>query len=76
MKTRPGPFALWGNVLVAFQVSETGQLVYVHLVHSSGNDALDKAAIDAIRRARFQRPPPGLTPDERTYMIDYVFGFG
>jgi TonB family protein len=76
MKTRPGPFALWGNVLVSFQVSETGQLAYVHLLHSSGNTALDQAAIEAIRKARFQRPPPGLTPDERTYIIDYVFGLG
>jgi TonB family protein len=76
MKTRPGPFALWGNVLVSFQVSETGQLRYVHLVHSSGNSALDQAAIEAIRKARFERPPPGLTPDERTYIIDYVFGIG
>jgi protein TonB len=76
MKTRPGPFALWGNVLVSFQVTETGQLKYVHLLHSSGNAALDQAALEAIRKARFERPPPGLTPDERTYIIDYVFGFG
>jgi TonB family protein len=74
MKTRPGPFALWGRVLVSFQISPSGNLNYVHLLHSSGNDALDKAAINAIHKARFQRPPPGLTNDERTYIIDYIFG--
>ncbi len=74
MKTRPGPFALWGRVLVSFQVTETGKLAYVHLLHSSGNSALDQAAVNAIRKARFERPPPGLTPDERTYIIDYIFG--
>jgi protein TonB len=74
MKTRPGPFTLWGRVLVSFQISESGQIAYVHLLQSSGNSALDQAAINAIRKAQFQRPPPGLSADERTYIIDYIFG--
>jgi len=74
MKTRPGPFALWGRVLVSFQISESGQINYVHLLQSSGNTALDQAAINAIRRAQFERPPTGLSPDDRTYIIDYIFG--
>jgi TonB family protein len=74
MKTRPGPFALWGRVLVSFQISEAGQVSYVHLLQSSGNSALDQAAINAIRKAQFERPPAGLSPDDRTYIIDYIFG--
>jgi TonB family protein len=74
LKTRPGPFALWGRVLVSFQISESGQVAYVHLLQSSGNSAMDQAAINAIRRAQFQRPPPGMSPDDRTYIIDYIFG--
>jgi protein TonB len=74
MKTRPGPFALWGRVLVSFQISEAGQVSYVHLLQSSGNSALDQAAINAIRKAQFERPPAGLSADERTYIIDYIFG--
>jgi outer membrane biosynthesis protein TonB len=35
---------------------------------------MDEAAVEAIRKARFDRPPPGLSPDDRTYIIDYVFG--
>ncbi len=74
MKTRPGPFALWGRVLVSFQISESGQISYVHLLQSSGNSALDLAAVNAIRKAQFERPPAGLSPEERTYIIDYIFG--
>jgi TonB family protein len=74
MKTRPGPFALWGRVLVSFELSPSGTLNYVHLLQSSGNSALDQAAVNAIHKARFERPPPGLSADERTYIIDYVFG--
>jgi TonB family protein len=74
MKTRPGPFALWGRVLVSFQITQQGDLLYVRVVRSSGNKALDDAAVTAIQRARFQRPPPGLSPEARTYIIDYIFG--
>ena len=74
MKTRPGPFALWGRVLVSFEISETGRLLYVRVLQSSGNTALDDAAIDAIKRAQFKKPPPGLSSRDRTYIIDYIFG--
>ncbi len=74
MKTRPGPFALWGRVLVSFEISPNGTLNYVHLLRSSGNSALDKAAVNAIHKARFKSPPAGLSADDRTYIIDYIFG--
>ena len=74
MKTRPGPFALWGRVLVSFQITQQGDLLYVHVLHSSGNKALDDAAVAAIHKAQFVKPPPGLPPEARTYIIDYIFG--
>ncbi len=74
LKTRPGPFAIWGRVLVSFQLNEQGEISYVHMLQSSGNAALDEAAVEAIRKARFERPPPGMAPDDRTYIIDYIFG--
>ena len=74
MKTRPGPFALWGRVLVSFQITQQGDLLYVRVVHSSGNKALDDAAVNAIHKAQFVKPPPGLPPEARTYIIDYIFG--
>ena len=74
MKTRPGPFALWGRVLVSFQITQQGDLLYVRVLQSSGNRAMDDAAVNAIHRAKFVKPPPGLSPEARTYIIDYVFG--
>jgi len=74
MKTRPGPFALWGRVLVSFQITQQGDLLYVRVLQSSGNRAMDDAAVDAIHRAKFIKPPPGLSPEARTYIIDYIFG--
>jgi TonB family protein len=74
MKTRPGPFALWGRVLVTFQITQQGDLLYVRVLHSSGNKAMDDAAVNAIHKAQFVKPPPGLSPEARTYIIDYVFG--
>jgi TonB family protein len=74
MKTRPGPFALWGRVLVSFQITQQGDLLYVRVLQSSGNKAIDDAAVNAIHKARFTKPPEGLSPEARTYIIDYVFG--
>jgi periplasmic protein TonB len=74
MKTRPGPFALWGRVLVTFQITQQGDLLYVRVLHSSGNKAMDDAAVSAIHKAQFTKPPPGLSPEARTYIIDYIFG--
>jgi TonB family protein len=74
MKTRPGPFALWGRVLVSFQITQQGDLLYVRVLHSSGNKALDEAAVNAIHKAQFRKPPSGLSPEARTYIIDYIFG--
>ncbi|MCZ7596062.1 MAG: energy transducer TonB [Hyphomicrobium sp.] len=74
MKTRPGPFALWGRVLVTFQITQQGDLLYVRVLHSSGNKAMDDAAVNAIHRAKFIKPPEGLPAEARTYIIDYIFG--
>jgi TonB family protein len=74
LKTRPGPLALWGRVLVTFQITQQGDLLYVRVLHSSGNKAMDDAAVNAIHRAKFTKPPEGLPAEARTYIIDYVFG--
>jgi TonB family protein len=74
IKTRPGPLALWGRVLVTLQITQQGDLLYVRVLHSSGNKAMDDAAVIAIHRAKFTKPPEGLSAEGRTYIIDYVFG--
>ncbi len=46
----------------------------MRVLQSSGNKAIDDAAVNAIHKARFTKPPEGLSPEARTYIIDYVFG--
>jgi protein TonB len=74
LKTRPGPLALWGRVLVTFQITQQGALLYVRVLHTSGNNPMEDAAVNALKRAKFTKPPEGLSAEARTYIIDYVFG--
>lgn len=49
-----------GTAVVAFRVSASGGLAGVSLSRSSGNQKLDQAALNIIRRAApFPPPPPG-----------------
>lgn len=73
LRAKPPPFALRGSVMVSFEIGPGGSLKYVKMLNSSGNTAMDQEAINAIRRARFDPPPPHLTPDDLTYIIHYIF---
>ena len=72
MKTRPGPFALWGRVLVSFEISR-------RQAELRAPAALERQL--RARRRRGRRHPQGalrgaaagFSPDERTYIIDYIF---
>ena len=46
----------------------------MRVLQTSGNKAMDDAAVNAIHKAQFDKPPPGLPPEARTYIIDYIFG--
>ena len=73
MKTRPGPFALWGRVLVSFQIGGRHVQLRAHA-------ALERQL--RARRGRRRRhpqgalraPAAGTSADDRTYIIDYIFG--
>ncbi len=73
LKTKPAPFALRGSVMVSFEILPDGSLKFVHMLHSSGNTAMDQVAVAAIRRARFEPPPAGYSPNDLTYIIHYIF---
>jgi TonB family protein len=73
LKSKPAPFALRGSVMVSFEIMPDGSLKFVKMLHSSGNTAMDQVAVAAIRRARFDAPPPGYSPDDLTYIINYIF---
>lgn len=62
-----------GTASVAFAIAEGGGLEFVRVAKSSGHDALDDAAISAVRNAAFPVPPYGMTLAQRTYQIPYHF---
>jgi TonB family protein len=69
-KTRPKGVGHW-RVKIGLVISTEGQLVSVEVAKSSGNKAMDDIAVSAVRRARFPRPPPGMTSDQLWYEIDF-----
>ncbi|MEX1662575.1 energy transducer TonB [Thioclava sp. 15-R06ZXC-3] len=63
-----------GRVIVILRVARTGQLLSVSLAQSSGNGALDRAAVQAVRRAgRFAPAPKGL--EAQSYAFDLPMAF-
>ncbi len=65
---------LKGRVLVAFSISEKGQLTGVRVAQSSGFDKLDVLALQIVGRASFPVPPAGLGVVHRTYISAFNFG--
>jgi periplasmic protein TonB len=63
-----------GVAKVAFGISTSGDLAYAHLADSSGNAALDQAALAAVRRAApFGPPPAGASPAQLRFSIPFYF---
>ena len=59
-----------GSVVVGFTIGKDGSLAGVKVLQSSGNDSLDKIALDHIRRsAPFPAPPEGA---KRSYSFEFV----
>lgn len=68
---KPGGAGQRGTVVVSFGVSSAGGLAYARIARSSGNGALDRRVLSAVRRAApFPRPPPGAT---RRFSIPFYF---
>ena len=49
-----------GTVRLSLEVASKGQLVSVSISHSSGNAAMDQAALRAVKKARMPRAPKAL----------------
>lgn len=65
---------LKGRVLVAFSISDKGQLMGVRVAQSSGFDRLDMMAMQVVGKASFPVPPTGLGIVHRTYISAFNFG--
>ena len=59
-----------GRVLVSFSISDSGGLSAVSVARSSGNAALDRVALDHIRRAAPFPPPP--SGAQRQFSFEFV----
>ena len=63
-----------GQVLLALQVARGGQLTGLSVARSSGDPALDEAALSAVRRAgRFPAAPDGLTDAAYAFSLPIRF---
>jgi protein TonB len=72
-KTKPKGLGARGTVKVKFEIGMTGRLNSSEVIASSGNATLDRTALDAVRRALFPAPPPGMSSAQLTYEIPYRF---
>lgn len=69
-RTRKPRVGARGTAIVGFEIAPDGGLVAVQLLRSSGEAAVDAAALDHLRRAApFPAPPAGAT---RRFQVEYV----
>ncbi|WP_375785644.1 TonB family protein [Bradyrhizobium sp. Pha-3] len=68
------PGRLHGAVETLFSMRRDGTLLEVWVKTSSGQAVLDKAAVDAIRRAQPLPPIPSALPDRLNIQITLAFG--
>ena len=62
----------YGTSVVTFVVSAGGQVEDLKLLHSSGDDWLDKSCLMAVKQARMPTPPGGLPLGDRRFVIHYI----
>jgi protein TonB len=73
-RNKPSGTGHRGTALVSFGVSSSGGLSYARLARSSGNAALDRAALAAVRRAApFGPPPGGAAPGQLRFSVPFYF---
>lgn len=73
MRFRPERVPLAGTTLLRFVVGADGELTSVEVAQSSGSALLDRAALDAMRRAAPFPPPPDSTMVATAFEIPFQF---
>ncbi|MEK8043239.1 energy transducer TonB [Burkholderia contaminans] len=56
------------SVKLAANIDDTGAVLSVDILQSSGNDAWDRACVEAVRQASPLPLPPGMSPNNRITM--------
>jgi periplasmic protein TonB len=73
-RNKPTGLGRSGEVEVSFGVTPSGDLSYASLTQSSGNERLDEAALEAIRRsAPFGPPPADASAAQLCFSIPFYF---
>lgn len=69
-RTRKPRVGVQGTATVGFKIAANGTLAGVQILQSSGENAIDQAALDHLRRAApFPAPPAGA---QRKFQVEYV----
>ncbi|MGE0281513.1 MAG: energy transducer TonB [Rhizobiaceae bacterium] len=72
-RRKPRDRGVNGRVSIRFVVSSSGSIVSAGIARSSGNSALDSAALAMVRGARVPAPPPGLPGSRHPFTVPVVF---
>ena len=72
-ETIPDPHLLVGTVGIKFLLSETGQLLELQLVKSSGYPILDQSIVLAVNRSRFPVSARGSKVADRVFLVMYIY---
>ncbi|QYX55701.1 TonB family protein [Roseovarius sp. SCSIO 43702] len=75
-KRYPRGAAASGTTKLRITVSRQGRLLGVSVTQSSGDAALDRAAVDAVRRTRYPAAPNGLTQPSYSFNLPIAFQRG
>ncbi|CAO3458726.1 hypothetical protein [Azospirillum argentinense] len=63
-----------GQATVKLTLGAAGEVLDASILTSSGDAALDRAALAAVRKASpFPTPPPGLTAEDRVFSVPFLF---
>lgn len=73
MRHRPPRVPLAGTAKLRFAVAADGELLSAEIAESSGSGLLDRAALDAVRRAAPFPPPPSSGGAVQHFVIPFQF---
>ena len=72
-RSRPRRIAGTGRVVIAFTLSLGGRVEALTVQKSSGSPRIDGAAVRAVRRTKFPKPPKHATRKQRSFVVPYYF---
>jgi protein TonB len=73
-RNKPGGRRTRGTAVVSFGIAASGDLAFAAIARSSGSQALDQAALSAVRGAApFATPPAGATAGQLQFSIPFQF---